>query len=206
MKRPDNYTLQMQAAQQRFLTYDQEKIIAKFCLCHDEKYLYPVMLGRQYRLDRHTGQLQMQSGEEWQDANRFHPVMTLLDMLCDAAEHRYLTGRLKTMQDFGLQFHRNLLEDARDSAADAIDKRPEEFRRACEAMGGTPIAGGDIAYAIELFDGLAIGLRFWHGDEEFIPRIRYYWDENALQYLRYETMYYAVALLWSQLRQESLLF
>ena len=58
---------------------------------------------------------------------------------------------------------------------------------------------GDAAYAIELFDGLCIGLLFWHGDDEFAPRQRVFWDENALQWIRYETMYYAVGLLQQQL-------
>lgn len=206
MKKTDNYTLQMRSAQKRFLRYDQEQIIARFGLDHDAQYLYPVMLGKQYRLNRLTGSLEKKEATGWADANQFNPVMTLLDLLCDASDNRYLTGRLKTMQDFGLMFHRNLLEDARDAVADAIDKQPQAFRNACEALGGTPIPGGDIAYAIELFDGLSIGLRFWHGDDEFAPRIRYYWDENALLYLRYETMYYAVSMLLTQLRRESLLF
>ncbi len=205
MERTDNYILQTQAAQRRFLTYDQDKIITKFCLPYDAKYLYPTMLHRRYRLDRHTGALAVETENGWQDANRFNPVMTLLDMLCDSADNRYLTGRWKAMQDFGLMFHRNLLEDRRDPVAEEIDRHPQIFRAACEALGGTPIPGGDIAYAIELFDNLAIGLRFWHGDGEFAPRLRYYWDENALRYIRYETMYYAVSLLQTQLREQSLL-
>jgi len=206
MKKTDNYTLQMQSAQKRFLTYDQEKIIARFALDHDAQYLYPTMLGKRYRLNRKTGSLEQQSIGGWTNADQFNPVMTLLDLLCDASDNRYLTGRLKSMQDFGLLFHQNLLEDTRDTVADTIDKQPDAFRRACADLGGTSIAGGDIAYAFELFDELSIVLRFWHGDDEFAPRIRYYWDENALLYLRYETMYYAVALLLTQLREKSLLF
>ena len=65
----------------------------------------------------------------------------------------------------------------------------------CKVLGAEAIPGGDMGYAFELFEGLKIGLLFWHGDEEFLPRIRYLWDENAKQYIRYETMYYAVTLL-----------
>ena len=36
---------------------------------------------------------------------------------------------------------------------------------------------------------------FWEGDEEFAPRLRFLWDENALQYLRFETMHMAASLL-----------
>ena len=82
-----------------------------------------------------------------------------------------------------------------------IQTRPEAFRKACEALGGTSVSGADIAYSFPVFDGLPLALFFWEGDEEFTPRIRYFWDENALMYIRYETMYYAVHLLNDRLRQ-----
>ena len=56
-----------------------------------------------------------------------------------------------------------------------------------------------MGYAVELFDGLKIGILFWAGDEEFTPRFCYLWDENADQYIRYETMFYAVDLLRQRL-------
>ena len=56
---------------------------------------------------------------------------------------------------------------------------------------------------MERFDGLRIGVLFWAGDEEFLPRLRYLWDENAKQYIRYETMYFAVNLLLRRLREFS---
>ena len=72
---------------------------------------------------------------------------------------------------------------------------------AAERLGAEAIAGGDLGYAFELFDGLKIGLLFWHGDEEFYPRVRYLWDQNAKQYIRYETMYFAVELLRRRINQ-----
>lgn len=206
MERTDNYALQAQSAKRRFLTYDQQKLIAKFALAHDGSYLYVTMLGSSYRLCRKTGDLERQALGCWQDANSFHEVMTLLDMLCDSKEDRYLTGRWVQMQNFGLMFHRNMLETEKDPLAEAFDNAPDGLHRACAALHGKRIPGGDISYAIELFDGLAIGLQFWHSDEDFGPCLRWFWDENALMYIRYETMYYAVGLLKERLRQESLLF
>ena len=83
------------------------------------------------------------------------------------------------------------------------DRDPERLRRACRALGGETIPGGDIGFSVELFDGLRIGVLFWAGDEEFLPRLRYLWDENAKQYIRYETMYFAVNLLMRRLREFS---
>lgn len=206
MKHADNYQLQMQQAQQRFLTYDQEKILAKCAVSHDGDYFYPVMLGRRYRLDRRTGSLERQQGEAWQDANRFNEVMTLLDWLCDCTPGRCLAGRFSGIQNFGHQFHQNLAEGGEDPVAMQFDRDPAAFHRACRALGGTPLTGCDMGYAVELFDGLPIGVKFWHSDEEFPACIRWFLDENALQYLRYETMYYAVGLLKSLLLEKAVLY
>ena len=199
MAKPDNYAIQAQDAKNRFLTYDQEKIIEKFHLQADADYLYPVMLGSPYRLCRKTGNLEQKEGEVWVDANTFGQVMTLLDMLCDARENRYLAGCYKQLQQFGLMFHQNFAEDTKNPLALAFDEDEAALRRACHALGGKDFPGGDYGCMIELFDGLCIGLLFWHGDEEFAPRQRWFWDENALMWLRYETMYYAVGILQQQL-------
>ena len=162
---------------------------------NDEQYLYVNLLCKQYRISRTTGDLERLEDDLWQDGNSYEEVMTLLDLLCDSREDRSVSGRWKSMESFGLMFHRSLLEERRDPAAEQFDADPESLQKACFALGGSPIPGADIGYAVELFDGLPIGVQFWHGDEEFSPRLRYLWDENALQYIRYETMYFAVDLL-----------
>lgn len=198
--RPNNYLLQARQAKDRFLTYDQEKLIAKFCLQADENYLYVNLLCKPYRINRHTGDMEFRQGDAWQDGNSHAEVMTMLDLLCDSRDDRYLSGRWQNMQSFGMQFHQNLLEEGRDSLADAIDQNPALLHSACAAFGAEKIPGGDYGYAVELFDGLKIGILFWHGDEEFAPRLRFLWDANAKMYIRYETMFYAVGLLRERLR------
>ena len=201
MERKDNYLIQANQAKQHFLTYDQERLVRKLGARSDKQYIYVTFLNDPYRLERTTGDFQRWDGTAWVDGNSFAEVMTLLDMICDSREDRFISGRWKSMSDFGLMFHQNLLEDRKDAAADIFDRDPEGFRRACIAMGGQPIPGADIGYAIALFDGLRIGVQFWHGDDEFYPRLRYLWDENALQYIRYETMHYVIPLMLKRLKE-----
>lgn len=190
----DNYDIQAQQAKCRFLTYDQDELIAKFRLRSDGNYLYVNLLCQLYRLHRRTGGLERQRDGQWVDGNSYEEVMTLLDLLCDSRADRYVAGRWKSMQSFGLLFHQNLLEE-RDPWAERFDGDPELLRRGCLALNGQPVPGADISYVIDFFEGLPICIQFWHGDEEFLPRLRYLWDENADRYLRYETMYFAVKLL-----------
>ena len=195
----DNYQIQMRNAQKLFLTYDQEKLIQKFHLHADENHLFVILFRSLYRIDRKTGSFERYQGV-WQDANIFGVVMTVLDILCDSKEDRCLTGHWVTTQHLGKHIHSGLLEPEEDPLATAFDKAPGSFRKACLALGGHPIAGGDEAYAVEVMDGLEIGIHFWYGDDEFPAQLRFYWDENALMYLKYETMHFTLGYLRSLLK------
>lgn len=201
MARTNNYLIQAQQAKQLFAAYDQEKIIQKLALTYDETWLYTTMLSETYRIHRQSGDLFRKTENGWVDANSFEEVMTLLDLLCDSREDRHLAGTWKSTSDFGRTFHRNLNEGKADPWAEAFQADPEGFRKACIALGGKPFAQGDIAYAMEFFDGLPILVQLWFGDEEFPASLRFLWDENALMYLRYETMYFAQGLLLDKIKE-----
>ena len=201
MERTNNYLIHAQQAKDRFTTYDQEVLIEKLHLSHDDNYLYTTMLSEHYRIHRKTGDICRKSDTSWVEANSYEEVMTLLDLVCDSREDRFLTGRWKNMTDFGLMFHRNLLEGKADPWADLFESDPEGFRKACLSLGGKPMTWGDISYAIELFDGLSVLVQLWFGDEEFPAGLRLLWDENALMYIKYETMYFAKGLLLQKLKE-----
>ena len=197
----DNYQIQAAQAKKLFLTYDQQELIRRCRLAHDENYLYTTMLGDPYRIHRQTGYMERQVEGCWVDGNSFGEVMTLLDWLCDSKRDRFITGQWINIITHGHYFHRGLQEDGDDPNARLFDRDPEAFSKACEALGGEPLPGADIGYAIELMDGLRIFVQLWHGDEEFAPRLRCLWDAHTEQYLRYETTWYAVALLMRRIKE-----
>ena len=197
----DNYKIQANQAREAFLTYDQEALIQKHRLESDETWLYTSLFEIPYRIRRADGTIRRKENGLWVDGGSFEETMTLLDLLCDSRDDRSLAGQWQNMQSFGMQFHQNLLEEPRDPFAAKIDADSAWLHRAAAHLGAERIAGGDFGYAFELFDGLKIGLLFWHGDDEFAPRVRYLWDANAKQYIRYETMYFAVSLLRRRIRE-----
>ena len=198
----DNYEKQMQHAKQCFLSYDPEKLIREHGLQTDGRYLYLRFLGSRYRLESSTGDLERQQGAQWLDANTHPEVMTVLDLLCDSRPDRHLSGRIRSLQSFGKQFHRNLVEEQYDPLAEAFDRDVPAMHRACQALGARAVPGGDVGYAVELAEGLEAVLHFWQGDGEFAPRLRFFFDENALQYLRYETLFFAVGLVRERLQEQ----
>lgn len=198
----DNYAIQAQQAKQRFLTYDQEALSRKLGLETDEEYLYTALFSHRYRIHRVDGSFSRLSPEGWVDANSFSEVMTLLDLICDSRDDRRLSGQWKNMRDFGSLFYSNKAAPTRDPDADHFAADPEGFAAACRAFGGVPLPQGDVGYSIPVFEGLPIGLQLWLGDEDFPAQLKLMWDANALQYLRFETMHYAVGLLMQLLKEE----
>ena len=201
MERRDNYKIQADQARRHFLSYDQDSLIRKLKAEADGSYLYVTLLGKRYRIHRETVDIRFWD-RGWCDGNSYEEVMTLLDLICDSRQDRYLSGRWKNMTAFGLMFHQNLLEGGKNPWAEKLDAQPETFRRACLDLGGEAFPQGDVAYAIELFDGLKVVVQLWHGDEEFPPSLRFLWDENALMWLKYETMYFARALLLGRIEEQ----
>ena len=201
MIRRDNYQIQASQAKAHFLTYDQQELIRRCHLRHDDAYFYITFLSDPYRICRKTGHMERKTADTWTDANSFAEVMTILDWLCDSRPDRYITGRWVNLVTQTHSVHRGLQEEGRDENAELFDQNPEAFATACKALGGEALPGADVGYAIELVDGLRIFVQLWHADEEFAPRLRCLWDENALRYLRYETTWYAVGLLMRRIRQ-----
>ena len=58
---------------------------------------------------------------------------------------------------------------------------------------------GDVSYTIPLFDFFPVTLQFWDGDEEFDPVLKLMWDRRTLDFMRYETTYYAADHLLQRL-------
>ena len=197
----DNYKIQVAQAKRLFLTYDQQELIQRCALRHDEAYFYTRFMGSDYRICRKTGHMERLLNGSWVDGNGFGEVMTVLDWLCDSRPDRYITGRWVNLVNSGHYFHRNLPAEKKDTDAEYFCTYPERFCAACEGLGGEKAPGADISYAIELLDGLKILVQLWHGDEEFPARLRFLWDENALRYIRYETTWFALGLLVSRLRE-----
>ena len=44
-------------------------------------------------------------------------------------------------------------------------------------------------------------LQFWDADEEFEAVLKIMWDENILDYMHYETTYFAASHLLSRLKE-----
>ena len=58
----DNYEKQVYTGRELFLKYDQDKLIKKYGLKHDEEYLYLKYIGTEYRINRRNGAIEYATG------------------------------------------------------------------------------------------------------------------------------------------------
>ncbi len=201
MNRTNNYALAAENAKKIFLSYDQPALIQKLALSFDDAYLYTSFLGAPYRIERLTGNLERQKDGVWVDGNSFDEVLSICDLVCDSKEIRTPSGIFKPTAEFGRNFHQTLTE-GRDPLAEFAQKSPSAFRARLLALGGRETKGADLAFVLPVFDSLELCLHFWFADEEFAPSLRILWDANALQYIRYETMYYVIDCLRARLEEK----
>ena len=61
---------------------------------------------------------------------------------------------------------------------------------------------GDIGYRFSLFGDLDVILKFYHSDEDFPASVTLLWEENMLQFVYYETVFYIAGALLRQLGEE----
>ena len=196
-----NYEKTRDAMERRFLTYDQEAMIQKFQLAHDGQYLYIPFVGRRYRLNRETGRIEYPALEAYLHAD-FNVSMTIFDVLCDSKPDCRLAGTFVSLSHLkNVVQTRSLASSMFQEDARRFAGRGEWLAAACRRLGGTPLTIGDVSYRLPLFDFLPVVLQFWDGDEEFDPVLKLMWDANILDFMRYETTFYAASHLLERLRE-----
>lgn len=67
------------------------------------------------------------------------------------------------------------------------------MRKACQNLSGRKLAGGDVAYELDMFPFLPVIIRFWESDEEFPASLQILTDKNMLDYMHYETLMFALS-------------
>ena len=196
--RPDNYKIQAAQAKKLFLTYDQQELIERCRLRHDDDYLYTALISYPYRICRRTGQVLLLP--QMQEAD-FGEVLSIFDLLCHGGQVKTVTGMLAPVNSLkggaalgvGTDFHREFARKA--------DLCPEDFSRASLACGGVPVDMGDMGFRFQIFADLPVVLKFYHSDMDFPATVTLLWEENMLQFVYYETVFYIAGVLLTRLER-----
>ena len=198
MSSMDNYELSRERAQAYFVKFDQDSLIGRWGLEHDAASLFVTFFGKTYAICRKTGAVTcggVQAG--------FEETLTIFDLLCHEGQSKTVSGRFAPVNSLkGAAKGAGVETDFYRRHADAFDRAPEAFRTACLALGGTPVSMGDLGFRFTLFQSLDVILKFYHADEDFPASITLLWDENLLDFMFYETVFYAAGSLLKTIEQQ----
>ena len=197
MARVSNYELARQQAMKLFLSFDEEEIAARLGLRRDDAGVLVHFLGRPYRAERDTGALR----RLWDGAEGgFGETLTVYDYLCESRPGCHPAGEYVTVGNLQAVVTSTIGGGLNAKAVGWFAENLPRARRACEAFGGREIAQGDFGWEFPVFEGgLNLRLCFWEADEDFPASLRLYWDKNVLDYIRFETTYYASGFLLEEL-------
>lgn len=196
----DNYEISRDRAQAYFLSFDQASIIDAWQLPFDENWLYVQFLNRPYRICRKSGSIfRCDDGTQ----AGFSEVLSILDLLCHQGSGKHISGNFAPVNSLkgrpraigvGAEFHKE--------AAARFDRDPDLFCKACTALGGTQVPMGDIGFRFPLFGPLDVILKFYHRDEDFPASVTLLWDDQTLQFIFYETVFYIAGFLLNTIREQ----
>lgn len=193
----DNYEAMKKRMESEFIRFDQEAMIRKFRLRADDDNLYMRFFGTEYAVDRALGTVRSAAGEAG-----YNEAMTLYDVLCyskpdcRAAGNFVNLSSLSSIQGGSMQSQGGGLFS---KFPERFDGRCPELAAACEALGGVAEGKGDVAYRLPMFDFLPVMLQFWESDDEFPASLQLFADKNILDFMHYETVWFALSHLMLRL-------
>ena len=198
MKR-DNYSLSRDRAQQYFLGFDQEALIKAWDLKADESWLLVSFLGQSYRIHRQNAQVLRSDGTQAD----FSETLSIFDLLCHQSSVKFTTGRHAPVNSLpGSPKAGGVPTDFHSRAAGFFDAHFPDFEAACLALGGQRESLGDLSFRFTLFEDVTVIMKFYRADEEFPPALTLLWEENILQYVYYETVFYMAGCLLERIRTQ----
>jgi hypothetical protein len=86
--------------------------------------------------------------------------------------------------EFGRGIRLKKTKDGYVDATDELAPETEEER-----------AEDEVEFSFPVFDELTVRLKFYHADEDFPASLVLLWEENTLQYIYYETVFYIAGFL-----------
>lgn len=200
-KRPSNHEITKQRVMSGIASYDIPKAIRQFALASDDAFLYVDFMTRHYRISQTSGMTEWLADGAWLEAS-FSEVLTIFDILFYSREDAALSGNYMLMQNL------SRVQTSETYAGKGGFCKHEEYwdgkeaalAKGCELLGGVPAGKGDVAYRVPVFQNIDMIMQFWSSDEEFPASFNFLFDENLLQFMHYETVWYVVSHFLSLLK------
>ena len=191
----NNYERMLDAARMRCSGYDMALLAAKPGVEDRGAYLRTSFFTQEVLVHKETAAVTV----DGRPAD-FGEGLSVYDWLCDRKPGAAASGEYCLVSSLpGVVVSGSGLNMAMPILAEKIHCNNAGFISCMEAMGGERICLGDLGYRLAIFPDFSMALKFYFGDEEFQPELTLLWDKNALQFVRYETLYYIAGCLRNRL-------
>ncbi len=186
----NNYEKTLLRAEKEFTAFDQDEIIAASNLRADDDYVYVTFFYAPYRVDRKTGRVEAIEADGSCRHATFNEGMSILDAICEPPPFRCLSGDLVDIGYFNnVNFNMN---KSHIRYCQFFLDHQQRFQEVCAELGAKPYGRCDVGFLFDLFDFLPVAIQLWEGEEGIPPAMRFLWDRNTKDFLRFETMFYAL--------------
>ena len=187
-----NYEIMRNQMRREFVKYDQDRMIRKFSLRNDESYIYIVFLYREYRIDRITGVVEWsEDGFSTSIEADYNESMTIYDVLCYSKDDCCLSGNYCPVNMLkGTVKSSNVGSNMFQKSADGFNGKLKELETVCGIWGEKLDLNGDVAAKLYPFSFLPVIIQYWEADDEFPANLKFMFDENILDYMHFETIFF----------------
>lgn len=187
-----NYEIMRNQMRREFVKYDQDRMIRKFSLRNDESYIYIVFLFREYRIDRITGVVEWsEDGFSTSIEADYNESMTIYDVLCYSKDDCCLSGNYCPVNMLkGTVKSSNVGSNMFQKSADGFNGKLKALETVCGIWGEKLDLNGDVAAKLYPFSFLPVIIQYWEADEEFPANLKFMFDENILDYMHFETIFF----------------
>lgn len=199
----DNYELTCEKWRHIFLKMDQEELIRRFDLEHDDKAIYITYYNERYCVDRKNGMIALCQDKERRIS--FNTLMSLYNFFYYSKPGAKVRGefvpfrQVKRAAPFDPAFKRTVL----NVLAQTFSGKGDLMEKACIALGGKPIRQGDVGYVIKALEEIPVTAIFWDGDEEFDAQANILFDADITDFIHEETVCCIGADLVRRLSEEA---
>lgn len=198
-----NYAITCEKWRKIFQGMDKEELTDRFHMDSDREALYITYYNQKYRLDRETGMITLVCDPE--HTLPFNTLMSIYNLFYYSKADAKIKGEfvpfrlVKRAAPFEPAFQKTIVKPL----AKTFSGRCELLRKACLALGGTPIRQGDVGYVVNAFECIPVTVVFWDGDDEFEAQANILFDADITDFLHEETVCCIASDLVRRLAEEA---
>ena len=188
----------IEQAKPLFAKYDQDAIISRLNLEHNENSIYICILSEKYTLNRNTYDVIDSDG----NLASCSAHLCIYDAICRYDTPPIPTNKFFPVNSLGNMVHPGVEQERLLSQyAKCFEDNLDKLEKYLKSIGGIAYPVGDIAYTINLFDFLKVCIQLWRSDEEYPPTLQVLWEETTLHHLKYEVVWYACGFMLDKIKQ-----